>query len=100
MEKKDFTGLAKDRFPLAECINGNGRWATLAWCKDCRVHLHETKSKAIKALVAIDFMGCGGCCRGNHMLIDLGNCKNAWYLPFRNTKVYAKEVAKNGFNKR
>ena len=63
----------------AEWIDGDGRYATLAWCPSgefggrdsLTVRLHPTRREADDALAFIAQFGCGAACRGRHELVDL-----------------------------
>jgi hypothetical protein len=50
---------------------GDGQYATVAWCGPLTVQLWETREDAERALARIDRSGCGGCCWGDHELVDL-----------------------------
>lgn len=43
-------------------IEGDGRWASVAWCGQMSVHLFGDKHAAMRAVEAIDRGGCGHAC--------------------------------------
>lgn len=65
---------AKRRYPddtdLA-WIEGEGRWAVVAWCSGLTVALYREAENAARALDTIDKTFCGHACWGDHQLVDL-----------------------------
>lgn len=62
---------ARKRWPRAEWIQGEGRWASVARCRVLTVMLHSEMGKATEAKAFIDRLGCGGACTGDHSIVDL-----------------------------
>lgn len=62
---------AKKSWPYACWIEGAGRYATVAYCRDTTVTLHETYEAAREALAFIDQSRCGGRCHDMHAVYDL-----------------------------
>ena len=65
---------AWDRWPTAEWVLGDGRWAVAATCgEDLTVTLHPDVAHAEASRAAIDYTGCGGACVGpdGHYIADL-----------------------------
>ena len=78
--KSPWRKIAKRKWPKAEWIYGDGKYATVATCGCTSVTLHETKEKAEKAKKYIDDCGCGHACNSHqerpspkHQLIDLSH---------------------------
>jgi hypothetical protein len=67
---------ARKRWPKAEWIEGNGRYASLAHCQCLTVCLFETQAEAERAKRAIDSSGCGGRCYKHHEIVDLGDVES------------------------
>lgn len=63
-------GLARWRWPDAEWIIGNGKWASVTHCDVITVMLFETKAEAETAKEFIDKTGCGGGCRRLHEVVN------------------------------
>lgn len=62
---------AQRSWPDACWIEGSGRFATVAYCRDTTVTLHATYNDARTALHFIDQTGCGGRCHDMHAIYDL-----------------------------
>ena len=62
---------ARKRWRKAEWINGEGRYAVLAWCRVLTVTLWPTVEKAEAAKREIDDTACGGMCEMRHEIVDL-----------------------------
>jgi len=56
----------------AAWIQGDGRFALLAWCRVLTVSLWQTLAEAEEQKHFIDRTACGGLCTGEHEIIDLG----------------------------
>jgi len=63
--------LAQRRWPRAEWIEGDGRWASVAHCRDLTVILHATAANAHAAVARIDRTACGGACSRHHEVVEL-----------------------------
>jgi hypothetical protein len=68
---QSYRTLAKCKWPRAEWIRGDGRYALLAHCRVLTVALHQTHESAEKSKQVIDTSACGGHCHNNHEIIDL-----------------------------
>ena len=55
----------------AESIEGEGRYALLAWCRVLTVILCQTIDEAEQKKQYIDEICCGGFCTKKHEIIDL-----------------------------
>jgi hypothetical protein len=51
-------------------VFGEGRWAVLEWCGAVVVHLYPDRAQAEAHLAYSARHGCGGCCRGDHEIVD------------------------------
>ncbi len=63
--------FAECAWPGAAWIEGEGRWASVAWCRDLTVQLFDSLDDAIAAQDAIDRKACGGACERRHELVEL-----------------------------
>ena len=70
-QHKTWNAIARCKLKYASWINGEGRYALLAWCKPLSVTLHETRESAEKDKAGIDKTACGGNCVKNHVIWDL-----------------------------
>lgn len=71
MADKTYLQRAKKKWPHAEWIVGNGRFALLAYCDVLTITLWPTYEEAIKSKAFIDKAACGHACYKNHEIIDL-----------------------------
>ena len=71
----DWLEQAKQRWPDAVWIVGNGPFALLAHCRDLSVSLWESRQDAEKSKLQIDQTGCGGRCQKDHEIKDLGKLR-------------------------
>jgi hypothetical protein len=71
--RRPYKRAAKARWPRAGWIHGEGRWATVAPCRDyLTVELHATRAAAEVSMLRLR-QGCGGFCTPDaHSLVDLG----------------------------
>ena len=72
---------ASRRWPAAEWIRGDGRYASVAYCRTTTVALYPTENGAAKAREFIDRCGCGGACRRQHEVVDLEGQPKITWLP-------------------
>ncbi len=70
--QRGYATLARGRWPQAEWIAGNGRYASAAYCGTTTVMLFASLAEAEHAKSLIDSTGCGHACRAEHELVDLG----------------------------
>lgn len=70
---RTWRALAQCIWPRTEWINGNGKYATVAYCHVLTIMLHQTLDDAAAALHAINDTGCGGRCNNRHEIIELEN---------------------------
>jgi len=52
-------------------IEGEGRYALVAFCRDISITLHEDLQDAIEDKQFINECGCGGACHKAHVIYDL-----------------------------
>jgi len=72
MENKTWYTKAKRKWGRqAEWIEGEGRYAVLAWCRVLTVILCQTRDESEQKKKFIDEIGCGGFCAKKHEIIDL-----------------------------
>ena len=73
MKRPTYHAQARERWPEAEWVDGNGRWATLARCEVLTVALHKRREDAERALDFLAMCGCGNRCLGKsrHELVDM-----------------------------
>jgi hypothetical protein len=72
---RSWRARAQCRWPRAEWIVGNNRFASVSYCpRGTTVMLYADRVGAEKAKRVIDRLGCGGQCFGwpGHKVIDLG----------------------------
>jgi hypothetical protein len=62
---------ARLRWPKVAWVEGNGRYALLAWCDVLTVTLWSTEYEAQKQKRFIDRTGCCGECTNRHEIVDL-----------------------------
>jgi hypothetical protein len=62
---------ARNRWPAAEWIIGDGRYASVAYCGTTTVMLFATLAEAERAKTFIDRLACGHACQAGHEVIDL-----------------------------
>jgi len=65
-----FQAAARDLFPAAAYVSGDGRWATVRMCGRATVVLHETEQQARSALRDMH-PGSDGWCLQRHALVVL-----------------------------
>jgi hypothetical protein len=58
-------------FPRAAWVQGEGPYASLAWCRELTVQLFATEAAALAAKDTIDSTACGGACSKNHEVVQL-----------------------------
>ncbi len=63
--------LAKCIWPRAAWILGDGKFATVAYCRVTTVALHADLNSAQSAMSLIDSTGCGGMCSRRHKMVQL-----------------------------
>jgi len=63
--------LARQRWPRAAWIAGDGPYATVSDCPPLTVELHRTRAKADATLDFLTDCSCGHCCTGRHRIVDL-----------------------------
>lgn len=68
---RTWLAAAECRWPRADWISGNGRFATISLCDHFTVRLHTTQGVAHKALEFIDRNNCGHHCTNRHSLYAL-----------------------------
>lgn len=61
---RTYSTVARCIWPHACWVDGEGPYATLAWCRVLTVQLHRTIAEARSAKRVIDSSACGGRCRG------------------------------------
>ena len=66
-----YVSVARRRWPAAEWIIGEGRYASVASCDVTTVMLFRTQAEAGHAKTLIDNLGCGGACIRKHEITDL-----------------------------
>ena len=67
--RKTYRGMARDLWPRAEWIAGEGPWAVVASCGyGTTVTLWDDLHKAEEAIQDINQIGCGGRCYKNHFV--------------------------------
>lgn len=66
-----YVAAARRKWPAAEWIIGDGRYASVARCDVTTVMLFATPAEAERAKALIDRTGCGHACRGEHEITDL-----------------------------
>jgi hypothetical protein len=66
-----YIAVARRRWPAAEWIIGDGRYASVAHCDSTTVILFTTPAEAEHAKTLIDHTGCGHACHGEHEITDL-----------------------------
>jgi hypothetical protein len=72
MVELNYQRKANRRWPKAEWITGDGRYASVARCQDAlTIELHQTRQDALLAKARIDSTGCCGGCNNLHSVIDL-----------------------------
>ncbi len=67
----DYLAFARCAWPEAAWIEGEGRWASVAHCRDLTVMLHKSLDDARAAVAAIDRRACGGACSRHHEVVEL-----------------------------
>lgn len=67
-----YVAQARRRWPAAEWIIGDGRYASVAYCGTTTVMLFATLAEAERAKTFIDRLACGHACRVEHEIADLG----------------------------
>lgn len=68
---RTFQTAAKCIWPRAAWVQGEGRFALLAYCRVLTVSLHETAEAAEDSKAFIDEFHCGGMCYGRHEVLEL-----------------------------
>lgn len=68
---RTYRAVARCRWPRAEWVHGEGRYAVVAYCRVVTVTLHPTPAAAARAKHLIDASACGGRCHRDHELVDL-----------------------------
>ena len=68
----NYVDTARRRWPAAEWIIGNGRYASVAYCDVTTVILFETQAEAEHAKAFIDRLACGHACLREHEIVNLG----------------------------
>jgi hypothetical protein len=66
-----YAAVARRRWPAAEWIIGDGRYASIARCGPVTVMLFATPAEAERAKALIDRIGCSHACRRDHEITDL-----------------------------
>ena len=66
-----YVAVTRRRWPAAEWIIGDGRYASVARCGTTTVMLFATPAEAERAKALIDRTGCGHACRRDHEITDL-----------------------------
>lgn len=66
-----YSRLAHKRWPRAEWIAGDDRYASVAYCRVTTVQTYQWITQAENAKRIIDSSGCGGRCVRRHKIIDL-----------------------------
>lgn len=72
---------AEKRWPNAEWITGEGKFAVLAHCRRLTVTLWPNIEKAEEAKQRIDETACGGHCTRDHEIVDLSKSLNPGNAP-------------------
>jgi hypothetical protein len=61
-------------WPWAYRLRGDGQWASVSRCgQHPAVQLWPSEAEARRALEEIATFGCGGSCRGHHLLVRIGD---------------------------
>lgn len=68
---RGYRGAARKRWKRAVWIQGQGRWAVVAYCNHTSVSLHIDRIDAVHSMAFIDRLGCGHQCQRVHALIDM-----------------------------
>ena len=72
-ENADYVATARRRWPAAEWIIGDGRYASVAYCDaTTTIMLFATPAEAECAEGFIDRLACGHACVREHEIADLG----------------------------
>jgi hypothetical protein len=71
-----YIAVARRRWPAAEWIIGDGRYASVACCGTVTVMLFATPAEAERAKALIDQTGCGHACRCDHEIADLDDTQS------------------------
>lgn len=66
-----YVAQARRRWPAAEWIIGDGRYASVAYCDTTTIMLFGTRAEADRAKAFIDQLACGHTCRRKHEIADL-----------------------------
>jgi hypothetical protein len=66
-----YVAVARRRWPAAEWIIGDGRYASVAGCGATTVMLFATPAEAGRAKALIDRTGCGHACHQEHEVTNL-----------------------------
>ncbi len=66
-----WNAFARCVWPRAVWVNGEGPWASVAYCGGTTVMLFTTLVNATDAKGSIDAYGCGGRCGGRHEVVRL-----------------------------
>jgi hypothetical protein len=70
-ERKNYISRAKKRWHNAVWIEGEGRYALLAHCRELSISLWATMEEAESEKKILDKFGCGGMCDELHEIIDM-----------------------------
>jgi hypothetical protein len=70
--RPSYVATARRRWPAAEWIIGNGRYASVAYCDVTTVILFATRAEAERAKALIDRIACGHACLREHEIVNLG----------------------------
>jgi hypothetical protein len=73
--RRGYVSVARRRWPAAEWIIGDGRYASVAYCDTTTVMLFATLAEAQRAKAFITRLGCGHACRVEHEVTDLDAIK-------------------------
>jgi hypothetical protein len=68
---RSFRTMARCIWPKAAWVQGEGAWASLAWCRVLTIELYRTRERAEAAKRTIDSTGCGGGCHRVHEIVCL-----------------------------
>lgn len=79
--------LARKLWPYAARVDGEGRYALMAYCNVLTVSLWANLDDAIKNRRMIDGAHCGSRCSGCHAVLDLDEDPPAVAVTARNSKI-------------
>ena len=71
-QHRTYATMAKCLWPRAVWVNGEGPYATVAYCNgNTSIQLHEALEEARASMAQIDATGCGSRCGRRHKLLRL-----------------------------